>query len=426
MIAPALDAISRDLDIPNAIEQALTLSIFVLAYAVGPLFLGPMSEMYGRVPVLQLSNLIYLFFNLGCGLAQTRAQMTAFRFLAGLGGSAPLAIGGGVLGDLFTAEQRGRAMSIYSLTPLLGPAVGPIAGAFIAQRTSWRWIFHSTTIADAVIQLIGLFLLRETYAPVLLSRKRARLVRETGNSALHTQYDRPDRTVSQTLRTAMTRPFRLLGTQVIVQVLALYMMFLYGQLYLQLSTFPRLWETKYGESVEIGGLNYIALGIGLFLGAQICAPLQDRIYAALKKREAVSVGRPEFRIPMMVPGAILVPVGLLIYGWSAQYQTHWIVPDIGVALFAAGTIIGFQCIQGYLVDTYTLYAASAVGAATVLRSLAGFCFPLFGPYMYEKLDYGWGNTTLALLAIVIGWPAPILLWKYGELLRKKSPVGTTA
>jgi hypothetical protein len=77
--------------------------------------------------------------------------------------------------------------------------------------------------------------------------------------------------------------------------------------------------------------------------------------------------------------------------------------------------------QGYLVDTYTLYAASAVGAGTVLRSLAGFGFPLFGPYMFDRLDYGWGNTLLALLSVFIGWPAPILLWKYGEKLRAKSP-----
>ncbi|RKU46752.1 hypothetical protein DL546_004383 [Coniochaeta pulveracea] len=420
MIAPSITAIGRDLHIDSQIQQALTLSIFLLAYAVGPLFLGPLSEMYGRVPVLQLMNLVYLFFNLGCGLAKTKAQMIVFRFFAGLGGSVSLAIGGGVLGDLFTAEQRGRAMSLYSLMPLMGPAIGPIAGAFVTQRTTWRWIFYATTIADAVIQVAGLFWLQETYAPVLLQRRRDRLIKETGNTALHTEFD-SDITFAKKLGTAMSRPFKLLGTQIIVQVLATYLMFLYGQLYLQLSTFPKLWQTRYHESIEIGGLNYISLGIGLFLGAQVCAPLQDRIYAYLKRREGVSVGRPEFRIPMMVPGAVVVPIGLLLYGWSAQYTVHWIVPNIGVALFAFGTIVGFQCIQGYLVDTYTLYAASAVGAGTVLRSLAGFGFPLFAPYMYDKLDYGWGNTVLAATSIVIGWPAPILLWLYGQRLRERSP-----
>lgn len=437
MVAPALRAISADFNVTNQVEQSLVLSIFVLAYAIGPLFLGPLryvyhhpagnllnkltgnSEIFGRVYVLQLANLFYLFFNLGCGLAKTSGQEIAFRFLAGLGGSAPLALGGGVLSDLFTAEERGRAISIYSLAPLLGPAIGPIAGGFIAENTTWRWVYYATTIADGIIQCFGLFFLQETYAPVLLTRKKKKLIKETGNEALHTEFDNPDRTLGKTLRIALIRPFKLLGTQVIVQVLAIYMAYLYGLMYLVLSTFPGLWENDYHESVGIGGLNYIALGIGFFTGTQVCAPLQDRIYRILKARNG-GVGKPEFRVPLMIPGAILVPIGLFMYGWSAEARTHWIVPDIGAAIFSAGVIIGFQCIQTYIVDSYTRYAASAVGAATVLRSLAGFGFPLFAPYMYAALGYGWGNSLLAFIAIGLGWPAPILLWKYGEKLRKRS------
>jgi multidrug resistance protein len=419
MVAPALTAIDKEFGITNKVLSSLTLSIFVLAYAVGPLFLGPVSEMYGRVIVLQTANLFYLFFNLGCGLAQTKTQLIIFRFLSGLGGSAPLAIGGGVLSDLFIAEQRGRAISIYSLAPLLGPAIGPIAGGFISERTTWRWVFYATTIADALIQLSGLFFLQETYPPVLLLRKKQKLIKETGNEALHTEWDDPNRTVMAALRIALVRPFKLLGTQIIVQVLAVYMAYLYGLMYLVLSTFPTLWEQNYHESVGIGGLNYISLGLGFFLGTQFCAPLQDKIYRVLKKRNN-GVGKPEFRVPLMIPGALLVPIGLLWYGWSAQAHTHWIMPNIGAAIFASGVITGFQCIQTYIVDSYTRYAASAIGAATVLRSLAGFGFPLFAPYMYNALHYGWGNTLLAFIAIGLGWPAPILLWKFGEKLRKKS------
>jgi multidrug resistance protein len=419
MVAPALTSIAAEFNITSDVELSLTLSIFVLAYAVGPLFLGPLSEMYGRVIVLQLANAFYLCFNLGCGFAQSKGQMIAFRFLAGLGGSAPLAIGGGVLSDLFRAEERGRAISIYSLAPLLGPAIGPIAGGFISEKTTWRWVFWATTIADAIIQISGLFFLQETYTPVLLHRKKLKLVKETGNENLHTEYDHPDRTVLRTLQISLGRPFKLLGTQIIVQVLALYMAYLYGLMYLVLSTFPTLWENVYHESIGIGGLNYISLGCGFFLGTQICAPLQDRIYTALKARND-GVGKPEFRVPLMIPGAILVPVGLFWYGWTAEKQAHWILPNIGTAIFAAGVITGFQCTQTYIVDSYTRYAASAVGAATVLRSLAGFGFPLFAPYMYASLGYGWGNSLLGFLAVGLGWPAPILLWVYGERLRKRS------
>lgn len=105
----------------------------------------------------------------------------------------------------------------------------------------------------------------------------------------------------------------------------------------RLSTFPSLWERTYHESVGLGGLNYISLGVGFFLGTQICAPINDRIYRKLKMRNN-NIGRPEFRVPLMIPGACLVPIGLFIYGWTSFYQTHWIVPNIGAAIFAAGTV----------------------------------------------------------------------------------------
>ncbi|KAI1760316.1 MFS general substrate transporter [Hypoxylon sp. FL1150] len=424
MVAPSLTTMGRELNITEPVQQSLVLSIFVLAYALGPLIWGPLSEVYGRVLVLQLSNIGYLAFNLGCGFAKTKGQLIAFRFLSGLGGSASLAIGGGVLSDLFIPEQRGKAMSMYSLAPLLGPAIGPIAGAFITENTTWRWAFYATCIADAAIQVAGLFFLQETYAVVLLSRKRAALVKETGNTSLRTPFDGagPEGLWAK-LGVALTRPFRLLATQVIVQCIALYMMYVYGLLYLVLSSFPTLWTAPppagYGMSIGIGGLNYISLGLGFFLGAQICARMQDWFYAVLKRR--YGAGKPEFRVPMMVPGAVFVPVGLLIYGWTAEFKTHWIGPNIGAMLFAAGAIMSFQCLQGFLVDSYQRYAASAVGAATVLRSLAGFGFPLFAPSMYDRLGYGWGNTLMAFLGMAIGLPSPILLWKYGEKLRKRSP-----
>lgn len=123
MVAPALGDMAQDLGVTGQVESQMLLSIFVLAYAIGPLILGPLSEVYGRVPVLQLANLFFLIFNLVCGFARNTGEMLAFRFLAGLGGSAPLAVGGGVLADCFTPEQRGKAIGIYSLAPLIGPAV---------------------------------------------------------------------------------------------------------------------------------------------------------------------------------------------------------------------------------------------------------------------------------------------------------------
>ena len=109
------------------------------------------------------------------------------------------------------------------------------------------------------------------------------------------------------MKRSLIRPFKLLGTQPIVQALAIYMAYLYGIMYLVLSTFPGLWVSRYHESIGIGGLNYISLGIGFFLGTQICAPINDRIYRQLKKKND-GVGHPEFRIPLMIVSHLFDPM----------------------------------------------------------------------------------------------------------------------
>ncbi|OKL57697.1 hypothetical protein UA08_07061 [Talaromyces atroroseus] len=422
MMAPGLGTIAEEFHVEDEIESQLMLSIFILAFAIGPLFFAPLSEVYGRVLVLQSANMIFLVFNIACGVCQSKGQMIVFRFFAGLGGSAPLTIGGGVLGDLFPPEQRGKSMAIYTLAPLLGPAVGPIAGGFISENIPWRWIFYTTSIADGILQLTSLLLLRETYAPKLLRDKARSLRKATGDLEHQTEAERESHgTFWGKLRVSLVRPFRLLATQPLIQFLAVYMAFLYGLVYLVLSSFPSLWTNPayYNESVEIGSLHYIALGIGFWGGSQICAPLNDRIYRILTARNG-GVGLPEFRVPLMVISATLTPIGLFIYGWSAQERTHWIIPDIGACLVAIGIISGFLCIQTYVVDVYTKYAASALAAVVFLRCLAGFGFPLFAPYMYDKLHYGWGNSLLAFVAIGLGVPAPLSLWKFGARLRAMS------
>lgn len=300
MVAPALPDMDRDLGITNSVTSQMLLSIFILAYAIGPLFLGPLSEVYGRVPVLQLANLFFLVFNLVCGFAQNAAQMLVFRFLAGIGGSAPLAIGGGILADCFHPEQRGRAIGIYSLAPLIGPAAGPIAGGFIAQNTTWRWVFWAVSIADAMIQIAGIFLLQETWAPKLLELKARRLREETGNDKLYAENSRKE-PVTQKLRTSLVRPFRMLFSQPIIIVCAVYMAYLYGLVYLVISSFPALYTSPkyYNEHTQIAGLHYIALAVGYFIGAQSTARANDWFYKHLKKRNN-GVGIPEFRAPMTV------------------------------------------------------------------------------------------------------------------------------
>ncbi|PVH99190.1 MFS general substrate transporter [Periconia macrospinosa] len=421
MISPALPTIVVELHVDSGITTMMIVSIYVLGFALGPLYLGPLSELYGRKRVLEVSNILFLVFNTACGGCSTVPQLVIFRFLSGIGGSASLSAGGGMLTDLWDNEQRGKAMGIYTLMPLLGPALGPIIAGFIVKYAkSWRWCFYAVSIGGVLVQFVSGVLLKETYPRVILARKAERLHRETGDLKLTTKWEAEDQSLLQRMWQAFKRPIIMIATQPILQCIAVYQAFLYGLIYLVLSTFPRLWTEKYHQEVHIGGLNYVAVGFGFFVGAQVGTRLQDRIYMYLKQRNG-GVGYPEFRIPLIWPGSLLVPIGIIIYAWTSEFTVFWLWPDVGIFILCASMILCFQCMQTYLVEAYTTYSASALAASTILRSLAGFGFPLFATDLYHNLGWGWGNSILAAVACVLGWPAGYMFWKYGKAMRKRSP-----
>lgn len=123
IMAPALSTISHELSM-NSTETVMALSIYLLATAFGPLFIGPLSEVYGRKKILHVSNVWFLIWNIVCGFARRKEVLIAARFLAGFGASSIYALAGGVLGDVWRPEQRGQSLGMYLLIPLLGAAVG--------------------------------------------------------------------------------------------------------------------------------------------------------------------------------------------------------------------------------------------------------------------------------------------------------------
>ena len=92
MITPAIPRIAHDLNISLLSEAQLTLSAFPLGYAFGPLFWGPLSEVYGRVRIIQFAGLVFFVCNLVCGFVNSQSLMIAVRFLSGVGGSAALSV----------------------------------------------------------------------------------------------------------------------------------------------------------------------------------------------------------------------------------------------------------------------------------------------------------------------------------------------
>lgn len=418
MMAPGLPDIALRYHITNPTVLALTLSVFLLSLAIGPLFIAPLSEMYGRVWALHIGNLVFLIFNLACALAPTAGAFIGFRFLAGFAGSTPLAIGGGVIGDLFAERDRASAMALYTIGPLIGPAIGPIIGGFISQTIGTQYVFYLITGLCGLAAALAIPLLRETYAPVVRLRKFKHSMDLEEKAVVHSIATQVSENKWNHLWTNIARPMLILTRSFICFILSLYMALMYGIYYLMFATFPNLFSEVYHWSVGIGGLAYIGLGLGFMLSAILGAKISDKLYSRLVAKND-GMGKPEMRIPALIFGSFFVPVGLLWYGWSAQAGIHWVMPIIGTSIYGFGLMTTFLPIQLYLVDAF-VYRASAIAAASVFRSVLGFVFPLFGEQMFSALGYGWGNTLLAGLAIIIGIPFPIWIYYAGERIRSRS------
>lgn len=419
VLSPAMTEISASLGITSTFLESFCVSIMVFAWALGPLIIAPISEsdMVGRKPVLNISIWITAVFNLCCGFVKTPAQLCVLRFLGGLGGCAPLNVGAGTLADLWDNDQRQYALAAYSMGPTFGPVLSPIISSFVLTGTNWHWCFYVLAIFNFVVAAVGFFVFEETYPPRLLKIKADKLRKETGNDHLHTIYEIADgESFASKMITTVQRPILLLVGHPMIFGLGSFMAFTYGFMYLFIVTFPEVFKGTYGMSTNIAGLMYIPLGIGFALGTLVFMFAIEKVYLHLKAKNG-GVAKPEYRLPLLLVSSILIPTGLVWYGWSAEKKLHWIMPCIGLAIFGFALVAVFQTIQNYLIDMNNRFAASSVAAAAVFRSLFGFAFPLFANVMYSKLNYGWGNTMCAFIGLALGLPFPVFCLIYGERVR---------
>ena len=304
--------------------------------------------------------------------------------------------------------------------------VGPVAGGYLSEAKGWRWVFWILTMLSGFCTILCFFFMRETYAPTILARKTARLRKETGNLELRSKLDIGLSPRDFFIR-SIIRPAKMLTKSPIVLSTSLYVGVVYGYLYLLFTTFTLVFEKSYGFSSGSVGLTFMGIGVGSIGGLVFFAIASDRILKRQTEKADViaaaageqSAGmKPEYRLPMMIPGSVLIPIGFLLYGWTAKYHVHWIVPIVSTSLIGIGNIAVFMSVTMYLVDVFTIYAASALAANAVIRSVIGAVLPLAGQKMYLTLGLGWGNSLLAFVAIAL-LPVPIVLMKWGERIRKK-------
>ncbi|RAH49927.1 MFS transporter [Aspergillus brunneoviolaceus CBS 621.78] len=394
-------------------------SLVVFGFAVGPLMWSPLSELYGRRIPLFSGYLMFAIFQIPVAVAKNVETILVCRFIIGMFGCSPLAVVGGALADFWDPVDRAIAISLFASATFVGPVLGPIVGGFLTDSSlGWRWTAWITLIASAAFGLLAFFIVPETYAPVLLQRRAARLRKETGNTELYALLDKSRPTMKDIASKYLLRPVLMLFLEPILLAITLYLALVYGILYLFFEAYPVSFQEVRGWTNEgIAGLPFIGILIGVICGvALIVWQTKTRFARKLAKHGRVT---PEERLPPMMIASVLLPVGLFWFGWSSHPSTSWVAQVFAGIPIGMGILVIFMQGLNYIIDVYLMFANSAIAANTLVRSSLGGAFPLFATQMYNKLGVDWASSLLGFITLAM-IPIPVLFFFYGKKLRAMS------
>ncbi|ORY22829.1 putative polyamine transporter [Naematelia encephala] len=402
----------------------LGLSLYILGFAFGPMFLAPLSEYWGRRPVYLVSWTIFCIFQIPLALAKNLATVLVCRFLQGFAGSAPLANTGGVVHDVFGVDEGAFAVAIYALSSADGPPFGNFVSGYLAQQAGWRWLFWAYLIIFGFFGIVVFFCLPETRDTILLSKKTADLRKET-NLEFWGEHELVKKKPGHFYKVTIVRPFVFLFTEPITYLCAGINGFAFGMIFLSNEAFPLVFGAGNGGHgwTHSGTVNltFGAYVVGAILGF-ILTPLQDSRYQLASRRNGAS--DPEARWWSALWATPFMPIGLMIAAWTSYPHLPWIAPLIGFTLFGFGFYIILAAILNYVVDGYGHYSASALGGVVFVRNIVGAVFPLFARQMFVGMGNQWALFFLSMLSFFL-IPIPFYLYYHGKVVRDRSPYCAT-
>ncbi|OSD04427.1 MFS general substrate transporter [Trametes coccinea BRFM310] len=407
------------------VVTALSVSLMVVGFGLGPLCWSPLSELYGRRPIWVIPSLIYVIFNIPCAVAKNIQTLLICRFFCGVFASAPLTLAGGTISDVWDNNERGLAIALFAAAPYGGPVLGPIVGGFVGENIGWRWIIWVNMIFAGVVTAFTMTI-PETFAPVLLRKRAQRLREETGDPTITTEQELFKASLSQIITETLLRPFQMIVTEPILLLMSLYIALIYGLLYAFFFSYPVVFGEDYAWNDGMVGLTFCSVLIGVAI-ALFVTPRIERDYL---RRAAEKGGHadPEDRLPGMMIGCWFVPISLFIFGWTSPPAVmpgggNWVGPVSSGIPFGFGMVIIYFSANAYLIDAFPGYVASALAAKTVIRSGSGAAMPLFITAMYHNLGNGWAASTWAFISLAM-IPIPFLFYRYGRAIRARSKRAT--
>ncbi|MCJ1314136.1 hypothetical protein MMC25_007816 [Agyrium rufum] len=390
-------------------------SMFIVGNAVGPAFLGPLSDIAGRKWVYVGSILLYVVINCGTAKALNLPMLIIFQFLAGAAGSTALVNVAGTIADLFgDSDGAGQPMALFVLAANWGPSIGSPVGELIAENESlgWPWVFWLNAIIGTGFVFLMCFV-PETLPRIVISKaaKRTNAVTETNVALVDTKIN-----VVKEITFVTTMALRIMVTEPIVIFLALYNGFAYGLLFLYLDGVFDVFALNNGLSYLGADLTYLNFVVGVFI--MFCfVPVQTYLF----KRDRLKHGgaRPEARFITSLVTVWLFPISLFWFAFTSNGKTSFWSPVV------AGGVLGFSdpllylAMLNYIADSYPNVVASAIAAFLIPSFLLAAAFAHLGILLFDNLGTTWASATLAFISL--GLVALVYcLWFFGPAMRRMS------
>lgn len=392
----------------------LTCSLMVIGFSLGPLIWSPVSDLYGRRTAYFISLGLYTIFNIPCALSPNIGGLLVCRFLCGVWSSSGLCLVGGSIADMFPASTRGKAIAFFAFAPYCGPVFGPLVNGFISVSTNRLDLVFWVNMAFAGVMWIVIALIPETYAPVILKKRAAKLRKETGNPKIMTEQEAQGISLKEMLHSCVLRPLYFAATEIVLDLMCLYVCLIYSLLYAFFFAYPVIFGELYGYRDNIIGLMFIPILIGAVAALATTSWCESKYVRITKER----VPTPEDRLLGAMIGAPFAAIALWILGATSYMHIIWVGPASSGLAFGFGMVLIYYSLNNYIIDCYAMFASSALATKVFLRSAGGAAFPLFTNQMYYKLGLNWASWLLAFISTVMV-VIPFAFYYYGKTLRMK-------
>ncbi|KAG8624043.1 hypothetical protein KVT40_009019 [Elsinoe batatas] len=427
----ALTQAAEEFGVSEVVESLAT-GLYLVGFGCGALFAGPISETVGRNPVYIVTLTLYMIFIMASALAPNIGAQLAFRFLAGFFGSTPLTCAGGSISDIWDPFERVYAFPVFANAAFLGPVLGPVMGGYIAQGSSqlpapqWRWVEWITLIMSGLVLTLVILFAPETFSPILLKWKASHLRDITGDDRYRAEVEVRQEHFLTRLRRALYRPFLLTATEPIILLIALYLTVIYIVLFTFLDGFTYIFQDIHGTSQGVTGLCFLGIVVGLF-GATALVPLighQAKVNLRAVQEQGGTHLPPEFRLRFAMYGSPAIPISIFWMGWTSDENISIWSPLAASAFFGFGILCVFISSYQYIIDSYEIYAASALASVTLIRYVVAGGMTVVGIPFYQNLGVHYTLTILGCISCICV-PVPYVFYKYGRAIRQRSRYAPT-